>query len=190
MPDSITERKRTERALEALGESEAIYRATFDEAPVGIGLIDLEGRFLRVNRRLCELLGVSVDALLSSTFLELTHPDDRSDDAGARERLLDGTLDRYVGEKRYRHADGRYVWVAISVNLRRDASGQPLHFLAIVEDISARRAADDWSRSASAHLRAVVAALPMALWSLDRHGVVTSSSWPGTTARPSGRTSG
>ena len=173
--DSIAERKRTEHALAALGESEAIYRATFDEAPVGIGLTDLTGRFLRVNRRLCELLGVSADALLSSTFLELTHPDDRSDDAGARDRLLDGTLDRYVGEKRYRHADGRYVWVAISVNLQRNASGEPLYFLATVEDISARRAAEDRSRSASAHLRAVVSALPLSVWSLDRHGIVTLS---------------
>jgi PAS domain S-box-containing protein len=173
--DSIAERKRTEHALAALGESEAIYRATFDEAPVGIGLTDLTGRFLRVNRRLCELLGVSADALLSSTFLDLTHPDDRSDDAGARDRLLDGTLGRYVGEKRYRHADGRYVWVAISVNLQRNASGEPLYFLATVEDISARRAAEDRSRSASAHLRAVVSALPLALWSLDRRGIVTLS---------------
>ena len=173
--DSIAERKRTEHALAALGESEAIYRATFDEAPVGIGLTDLTGRFLRVNRRLCELLGVSADALLSSTFLDLTHPDDRSDDAGARDRLLDGTLGRYVGEKRYRHADGRYVWVAISVNLQRNAGGEPLYFLATVEDISARRAAEDRSRSASAHLRAVVSALPLALWSLDRRGIVTLS---------------
>ncbi|WP_133479482.1 sensor domain-containing protein [Cognatilysobacter segetis] len=132
-------------------EREALFRVTFEQAPVGIAHVGLDGRWLRVNRTLCDFFGRSQDDLLATTFQQLTHPDDLDSDLSLLRQLLAGRIERYELRKRYLHADGRVLWAQLTVSLRRGADDAPLHFISVVEDIAAtveaeqaiRRANDD-----------------------------------------------
>jgi two-component system, cell cycle sensor histidine kinase and response regulator CckA len=130
------------RAEAALRESERLYESTFDHAPVGIALTGLDGRWLRVNRCLCDMLGYTPEALAATSFQSLTHSDDVAADDGARRDLIAGRIDRYTRDKRYCHRDGHYFWARLTVSLHRDEAGVPRHFTAIVEDVSERKAAE------------------------------------------------
>lgn len=142
----ITERKRAEQALL---ESERAYRSTFDEAPVGIAHLSLDGQGLRVNRRLGDLLGSADRPLMAVDLDSLAHPDDAGQDAAARETLLAGGMERYVGVKRYRrNDDGQFIWVNLAISLHRDAEGIPSYFIAIIEDLSERRRLEEQLRQA------------------------------------------
>ncbi|MDP3717514.1 MAG: PAS domain S-box protein [Acidobacteriota bacterium] len=137
-------RQREERLKQieaALSKSEADYRASFENAPIGVAHTGLDGRWLRVNQRLRHLLGYPEDQLHGLTFAAITHPDDVGQSIEARNQLLAGAIPQYVREKRYRRATGDYVWVNLTVSLRRDDHGEPKHFIAIVEDISERKLA-------------------------------------------------
>jgi two-component system, sensor histidine kinase PdtaS len=135
----ITERKRAEAAVEA---SETLFRETFEQTAVGIALVDLNGRMLRINERLCEIVGYPRDILLSKTFHEITYPSDRDPDLEQVVGLVAGTIDSYEMEKRYVRGDGSATWVHLSVSLKRNADGLPDHFIAVVEDINARKSAE------------------------------------------------
>ncbi|MCA1586739.1 MAG: PAS domain S-box protein, partial [Acidobacteria bacterium] len=142
----ITQRKRAEQALL---ESERAHRATFDEAPVGIAHLSLDGRGLRVNQRLGDLLGFAGGQLMAADLDSLAHPDEAGQDAATRATLMAGGMERYVGVKRYRRKDdGRYIWVNLAVSLHRDADGSPRYFIAIIEDISERRRLEQQLRQA------------------------------------------
>jgi PAS domain S-box-containing protein len=131
----ITDRKRTERALV---ETERAFASTFDEAPIGIGHTSLEGRWLRVNRRLCELLGYAPDELMPTSFMAITHPDDVEQDTRALTQLLAGAIGKYEREKRYRHKDGHFVSAKLTAVLHRDSAGTPKYFISIIEDVTDR----------------------------------------------------
>lgn len=136
----ITERKHT---LEALRESEERFSGAFEYAAIGMALVSPDGRWLRVNRSLCELTGYSESELLSKTFQEITHPDDLDTDLSYVRQMLAGELRTYQMEKRYLHKLGHVVWVLLSVSLVRDARGGPLHFIAQIQNISARKQAEE-----------------------------------------------
>jgi len=138
-------------------DREALFRATFEQAAVGIAHVGLDGRWLRVNHTLCEFFGHAPDTLLATTFQQLTHPDDLSDDLALVQQLLDGRIDRYDMRKRYLHADGRALWAHLTVSLRRDADGQPLHFISVIEDIAAAVEAEQAIRQAHDELELRVA---------------------------------
>jgi diguanylate cyclase (GGDEF)-like protein/PAS domain S-box-containing protein len=138
-------------------EREALFRATFEQAPVGIAHVALDGQWLRVNRTLCEFFGRAQDELLATTFQQLTHPDDLDRDVELLGELLAGRIDRYELRKRYRHADGRVLWAQLTVSLRRDADGAPLHFISVVEDIASTIAAEQALRRAHEDLERRVA---------------------------------
>ncbi|MDB4964593.1 MAG: histidine kinase [Myxococcales bacterium] len=132
-----------------LVESERLYRSTFDAAPVGIAHVGLDGRWLRVNRHLCELLGYTPQELQGVGIQELLHSKDVAGEAESFRQLADGTLDRYVvHEKRYRRRDGSFVWVQVNMSVHRDAEGQCQHFISVIEDISDRRTLDAQRRHA------------------------------------------
>lgn len=150
----ITERKRAEEALRA---SEAEFRASFYSAAVGKAQVDPHtGRYLRVNTKLCEITGYTEEELLQKTFVELTHPEDRANDQVAHERLTSGEVPGISLEKRYMAKDGRVVWVSVSTSLIRDESGRPLRTLAVIQDITARKEAEEALRSAEARFRCLV----------------------------------
>jgi PAS domain S-box-containing protein len=138
--NDITERRRIE---ESLRESEERFRATFEHAAVGAAQVGTEGRWLRVNRRLCEIVGYGREELLEMTFQDITHPDDLDEDLALVRRLLEGELQTYTMEKRYLRKVGSEVWVNLTVSLVRDSSGEPAYFIAVVEDISERKKTEE-----------------------------------------------
>jgi two-component system cell cycle sensor histidine kinase/response regulator CckA len=120
--------------------SEALYRSTFDAAPVGIVHVGLTGQWLRVNQRLCDLLGYSREQLQSPGAQQLTQPEAAQGEAEAFRQMAAGRLERHVvDEKRYRRHDGSFVWARVNMSLHRDADGQPQHFIKVIEDITERR---------------------------------------------------
>ncbi|HVR04715.1 MAG TPA: diguanylate cyclase, partial [Solirubrobacteraceae bacterium] len=133
----LAEREQAERAR---AQAEERFRTAFAEAPIGMALTSLEGRFLQVNRALAQIAGYDERALLALPFAsELTHPDDRSADSRAARAMAAGEIRVYDVEKRYLHGAGHTVWVAVHTTLIRDERGEPAHFLSQIEDITARR---------------------------------------------------
>lgn len=122
-----------------LHESEERFRNTLENAPIGMAVVGTDGRWLQVNRLLCELTGYTEQELLATTFRDITYPEDFEDDLAIFRRMLDGEMRTYHAEKRYRHRSGHEVWVLLSVSLVRDAAGQPLYFIAQAQDISDRK---------------------------------------------------
>jgi len=119
-----------------LAESEERFRSTFEQAAVGIAHISPDGRFLRVNRKYCNILGYSHEELLHRRFQDITYPDDLNMDLSSTERMLSGEIDTYSREKRYIRKDGSAVWVNRTVALVRNESGQPHWFVSVIQDIS------------------------------------------------------
>ncbi|MGN6608466.1 MAG: sensor histidine kinase [Jatrophihabitans sp.] len=107
----------------------------FDDAPIGMGLVRPDGRFLRANAALCAFTGYSEPELLTRTFQDITHPDDLALDLRHVRRALAGEIDGYSIEKRYLRADGRAVWAVLSASAVRDDAGQVQCFIKQVQDI-------------------------------------------------------
>ncbi len=118
------------------------FSATFEQAPVGFGHAALDGRWLRVNQRFCELVGYSRQVLLTRTFQEITYPPDLEPDLVLLRQLVSGDLATYELEKRYVRQDGTLLWVHDTVSLVHEATGSPDYVLRVVEDISRRKGAD------------------------------------------------
>jgi PAS domain S-box-containing protein len=129
--------------LEAQGqmlrESEEQFRTTFDQAAVGIGHVAPDGRWLRVNKKLCEIVGYTREELLELTFRDITYSDDLENDLDYLRRMLAGETDTYSVEKRYIKKDYSKVWVNLKVSLVREPSGEPKYFISVVEDITKRK---------------------------------------------------
>ncbi len=117
----------------------AHFASAFDSAPIGMALIDMEGRWLQVNDALCRITGYTRKELKATTLRAITHPDDDERDADSLRDLLDGRVPNYQTEKRYRHAWGHHLWVLLTVSLVRDERGKPLHVISQVQDISERK---------------------------------------------------
>ncbi|HEX5477857.1 MAG TPA: EAL domain-containing protein, partial [Burkholderiales bacterium] len=123
----------------ALAESEGRFRQTFELAATGMAQVGMDRRFLRVNRKLCEILGYAEAELTGRMAKEFSHPDDLdAADAGVA-RLRRGDQASFSVEKRYLRKDGTVVWVSLGVALIRDAGGVPQYEIAVYEDITERR---------------------------------------------------
>lgn len=129
---------RQERAEIALATSEARFRATFEQAAIGIAHSSLDRRYIAVNPKFCEMLGYTRDELVGRPSIDLTHPDDR-DDETALEPLRTGRVESIAAEKRYMRKDGSIIWGNRTLSLVRDHTGEPLYYLRVVEDITARK---------------------------------------------------
>ncbi|HEY0069902.1 MAG TPA: diguanylate cyclase [Chloroflexia bacterium] len=122
-----------------LQRSDEQFRTAFEYASIGMALVGIDGKWLRVNKALTRIIGYSEDELLTRTFQDITHPDDLEADLGHIERLLSGEIASYDMEKRYFHKDGHTVWVLLSASLVRHAFGQPLNFISQIQDITERK---------------------------------------------------
>jgi PAS domain S-box-containing protein len=131
------------RAREAVQrDSAAAFRRAFDEAPTGMWLLGPDGHFLQVNRALCRMLGYTEQDLLSMDFLRLTYPEDLEVSVQIYQKLLAGEIHTSAGEKRCLHKEGRPVWCQITTSLLGDSEGNPLYFISQLQDITARKAAE------------------------------------------------
>lgn len=126
---------------QALRDSEQRFRGAFEQAAVGIAVLDLNGRWERVNGKLCDILGYTEDELRSRTFQDITHPDDLQTDLQYMEQLLRGDISNYSMEKRYLHKDGQAAWARLTVSLLYDTENVPSRFISVVEDIHDQRMA-------------------------------------------------
>ncbi len=133
---------RQRELLEQLQASEERFRGTFEQAAVGMAHIAIDGRFLMVNDRLCDMAGYSRAELLGLTFHELTAPDDLAANEEVRLAMLAGERDSYRAEKQYIGKGGEPRWVDVEVMLERPRFGPPKYFIAVFEDISARKLAE------------------------------------------------
>ena len=138
-----TEVVKYQRSEKMLRESEERFSGAFEFAPIGMALVAPEGRWLKVNRALCAIVGYSEAELLARTFQEITHPDDLAADLEYVRRLLAGEIRFYQMEKRYIHARGNSVPILLDVSLIRDARHQPLYFIAQIQDITERKRAEE-----------------------------------------------
>src|SRR5687767_615506 len=125
--------------LAALRESEERYRRTFELAASGMAHIGTDRRFLRVNRRLCEMLGYTAEELTRLKGRDISHPDDLDIVNSLRPQLYAGESESIRVEKRYLRKDGSTIWAAFTVVLARDARGQPLYEIAVFDDITSRK---------------------------------------------------
>ncbi|MEW6613383.1 MAG: PAS domain S-box protein [Pseudomonadota bacterium] len=162
--EDISERKRVE---DTLRESEALFRATFNQAAFGMAHADPQGNFLQVNQKLCDTLGYAVEELLQMTFMEITHPDDLEGDMIQMRRLLSGEIQSYTREKRYLRKDGGVVWANKARSLVRHADGSPAYVIAVIEDITPRKRAEEAVRSAYAFREKILESASNAIFALD-----------------------
>ena len=150
-------------------EDALLYRATFEEAGVGITHMAPDGTRLRVNRSFCEMLGYDPAGFLALPIGQLLHPDDSASFLAARERLLRGEIPAFSMERRYRHRDGRWIWGLVTSTLCRPAGDGVPYTIAIVRDISARKQAEEDLRASEERFRATFEQAPFALahWTAD-----------------------
>lgn len=137
-------RKDIDSRNRALQESEALFRAVFDNAAVGIALLSTDGTYIKVNQGFSDLVGYDADELLQQgfTFQRITHADDLEENMRQVLRMAQGEVDHYATEKRYVHKNGSVVWVKLASSAVRDGGEQPRFFVAVAHDITARKASE------------------------------------------------
>ncbi|MDX2088275.1 MAG: PAS domain S-box protein [Kofleriaceae bacterium] len=156
--------RQSQAQAEAIRESEERFRLAFDEAPIGVALVGLDGRFLRVNTVLCEIVGYAREELTSLTFQAITHPDDLDTDVALATQLAHGEIPRYQLAKRYRRKDGASVDTLLSASMVRSPDGAPLYYIAHVEDVTERKRVQDELRVSEERLTLAIEASGQGLW--------------------------
>ncbi|ODT88496.1 PAS domain S-box protein [Phenylobacterium sp. SCN 70-31] len=122
-------------------EQEALFKAAFEHAAIAKSMVGLDGRLLWANEAACRLTGFGREELIGAAFADMVHPDEAGMDGPKIEALRRGRISSYESERRFRRSDGGYVWVRQTVSLARHADGRPKYFLAEVEDLTERHAA-------------------------------------------------
>jgi PAS domain S-box-containing protein len=153
--------------IEALRDREARFRAIFENAAVGIARLDPDGHWLEVNQRFCDIVGYDREDLMTKAFADITHPDDLEQDYREMRRMLTGEIDAYLREKRYFRKDGSVVWINLTVSLTRKADGSPDYFISFIEDISARKRAEEKLRDSEERLRLASRAAGLGVFEWD-----------------------
>lgn len=135
----IRERRQAEQALQ---ESEARFRATFEQAAVGIAHVAPDGRWLRINRKLCDIVGYTQEELLTKKFQDISHPDEVDLHVSRMKQMLAGEMSSMAMEKRYIGKNGKTIWINLTVTLTRTPNGEPEYFISVIEDISERKSTE------------------------------------------------
>jgi PAS domain S-box-containing protein len=130
--------RRTE-AEQALRQSEERFGNAFRHSPLGMAFVSPEGRWLKANHALCEMLGYSEEELLELGIEDVTHPDDIPTDLEQLRRLVAREISSYNRMKRYRHKDGRHIWVSLAVSVVHDAGGLPAYFIGQMQDVTLQK---------------------------------------------------
>lgn len=162
--EDITERVQVETALL---HSETQFRAVFEQASVGIGIVSLLGKFIRVNQRYCELTGYSEAELQEKTYQDILHPDDLNSDTETTD------MNDFSMEKRYIRKDNSIMWVHLSGAVVKNQDGEPVYILGIVEDISERKQASKSLQESEEQYRRIIETTAEGVWSIDSQSRTT-----------------
>jgi PAS domain S-box-containing protein len=162
-----------------LTDSETQFRVTFEKAPIGIAHVAPDGRFLRINEAARRMLGYSGDELTTKSFFDTTHPDDLAASVARFELMRDGKINRYDADKRLLRRNGTTVWARATVSCVRNSDGSVDYLIAVIEDISARKEAEEELRQSEEQFRSLLLAspLPIALYDDQEQILAISESW-------------
>ncbi len=163
------------QAKEALRESRERFRHAFECAAIGMALVGIDGRFLKVNRSLSEMLGYSEQELIATDFQALTHPDDLDVGLNYMQAMLAREIDSCQFEKRYLHKLGHEVWALLSFSLLRDPDGSPLYFISQIQDITERKRAEEALRESEESCRDLHENAPAAYFVVGLDGRISSA---------------
>ncbi|PJZ64692.1 histidine kinase [Leptospira wolffii] len=167
----IDERRRIEDNLLV---SESTFRGAFENSGIGMSLVSTEGRWLKVNRKLCEMLGYPEEELLVTTFQDITHPEDLEKDMNYVGQMLRGEIRTYSMEKRYFRKDRSIIWINLSVSMVRDSDGKPMYFVSQIEDITQKKIAEENLISVHDEMKLILdSATQVAIIRTDINGIIS-----------------
>ena len=159
-------------------ENEELFRATFNQAAVGIAHVATDGKWLRINRKVCDIVGYTEDELRQLTFKDITHPDDVEVSIENVRRALSGKVKSYSLEKRYIHKNGTIVWANVTVSLVRKTLANTGYFVVTIEDISPRKKNEaelkqltEQMHEQAGVLDAILSTSPNHIFHVDRQGI-------------------
>ena len=160
-------------------ERQEQYRSIFNQAAVGITRSSLEGDYIDVNEKFCEILGYSKEEILQLNSLELTHSDDRPAVEMMVRKAINGDVDEYTLEKRYIKKNGDYIWINLTASLIRLNDGKPHFFITIVQDVDARKKTEFALQYSEERYRSLIEATTSIIWTTDAEGafVEPQQSW-------------
>jgi len=162
-------------ATENLRESEERFRSAFDASAIGMGLVSPDGKYLRVNRALCDFFGLEADALIGLDIANFNEPDEYATIVERRQQMISGQLPRFFSyEKRFLHQSGRALWGQLTVALVRDLADQPSYFVTLIQDTTERHNAEFTLRESEQRLRALVEGLPVLMDAFDENGLIVA----------------
>jgi two-component system, cell cycle sensor histidine kinase and response regulator CckA len=151
-------------------QGDETFSLAFEYAPIGIGLISIETRWLRINKAFTEMLGYTQEDLSTKTSYELIHPDDLEEGKGGASMLLEGKISGYSREARYRHRDGRYISVVLGVSLVRAKDGTPGFYILELMDVTKRKEAEAAIASSEREFHLLAEAMPQIVWITNAGG--------------------
>jgi len=166
MPPEVTPQKTAELAI---SKAEQRFREVFERSPAGVARVGMDGTWLEVNDKFCEMLGYSREELFDIRPWDLIYPEDRKEHLEERDKLISGEAQQVSTEKRYLCKDGRVIWLAHTGSLVRDASGTPQYFVAVAQDVTDRKQAEKKLRQATQLSSAAMAASRIAIFRWDLH---------------------
>src|SRR5262245_44656788 len=166
--DEMQSLRESQKSVEAMRDSEARFRAVFENAAVGIARVAPDGHWLEVNQRLCDIVGYSPEDLMTKPFADIVHPDDLEQDLRAMRRMLAGEIDTYLREERFYRKDGSVAWANLGVSMMRRADGSPDYFISIVEAITERKQVEEKLRESQEMLQIFIEHAPASLAMFDR----------------------
>jgi PAS domain S-box-containing protein len=156
-----------EMAEEALQESEERFRHAFENASIGMCLVDTEGRLVKVNSQMCEIFGYSQEELEAMTVNDITHPDYLDVSPRFIQRAASGEISHAEFEKQYYHKNGHIVWGQVTSSLVRDDSGAPLYFISHVKDITERKSLEDQLQASKKYSEEIIRSITDSLTVVD-----------------------
>ncbi len=152
-----------------LRHREARFRGLFEQAAVGVAEIEsASGRFVRINRKYCDIIGRSPKEIIGRTFQEITHPEDLQEDLDHIAELRAGTISEFSVEKRYVRPDGTFVWVELTVSPLRRTGQEPAHHVAVVADITEKKAATEALEKSERLFREMADHITEVFWLFDQ----------------------
>ncbi|MBV6639955.1 MAG: PAS domain-containing protein [Cyclobacteriaceae bacterium] len=150
-----------------LSIAEEQFRGAFEHSALGMALVSTEGKWLKVNKKICNIVGYSEKELLAKTFQDITHPEDLDADLNQVKQLLDDKIAGYEMEKRYFHKDGHIIWVLLNVSLVRDVNRNPVHFVSQILDITERKRTEEELRQVTDRLALALKGSKIGTWEFD-----------------------